>query len=193
MRAKRTITTTVVCLMSLSAAMPSAAAASSLLSGYGGPGQGNQAILGSALLNVPNNGGGSGSGGSPGGRSRAGESSNSGASAAAPRSGAAPGSGVAGAGRVNETSAAFHAGAHALARARRGSHATGEIGVASVAAQAGAAGYHPTQTRPASVGSEPLGLRGAYFLYILLGLVALALIAVLTKRMTRTAAAGRDS
>ena len=33
---------------------------SSLLSGYGGPGQGSQAILGSALLNGPGSGGGNG-------------------------------------------------------------------------------------------------------------------------------------
>jgi hypothetical protein len=45
-------------------ALPATAAASSLLSGYGGPGQGSQAILGSTLLNGPRSGGGSsGSGG----------------------------------------------------------------------------------------------------------------------------------
>src|SRR3977135_3916585 len=38
--------------------IPAVAAASSLLSGYGGPGQGNQAIPGSALLNGPSHPGG---------------------------------------------------------------------------------------------------------------------------------------
>jgi hypothetical protein len=47
----------------LSFALPSAASASTLLSGYGGPGQGNQAILGSTLIG----GGGQGSGGGGGG------------------------------------------------------------------------------------------------------------------------------
>jgi hypothetical protein len=42
------------------AASPGVAAASSLLSGYGGPGQGSQAILGSTLVNGPRGGGGSG-------------------------------------------------------------------------------------------------------------------------------------
>jgi hypothetical protein len=45
------------------AVLPATAAASSLLSGYGGPGQGSQAILGSTLLNGPGGGGSSGSGG----------------------------------------------------------------------------------------------------------------------------------
>ncbi|HWX96585.1 MAG TPA: hypothetical protein VNZ01_07000 [Solirubrobacteraceae bacterium] len=44
---------------------PPSAPASPLLSGYGGPGQGTQAILGSTLLNGPSGGGGSPGGGSP--------------------------------------------------------------------------------------------------------------------------------
>jgi hypothetical protein len=48
------------------AAAPASAQASPLLSGYGGPGQGNQAILGSALLNGPSSGGGNGSGSATG-------------------------------------------------------------------------------------------------------------------------------
>ena len=42
----------------LAVAAPAPALASSLLSGYGGPGQGNQAILGSALVNGPRGGAG---------------------------------------------------------------------------------------------------------------------------------------
>jgi len=42
------------------ACMPIAAQANPLLSGYGGPGQGNQAILGAALLKGGGGGGGSG-------------------------------------------------------------------------------------------------------------------------------------
>ena len=68
MRSRRMITPTIA-LVALSAAMPVAASASSLLSGYGGPGQGNQAILGSALLGGGSSGGSSGStGSSPGAR-----------------------------------------------------------------------------------------------------------------------------
>jgi hypothetical protein len=42
------------------ALVPASASAGSLLSGYGGPGEGNQAILGSALLGGPSAGAGSG-------------------------------------------------------------------------------------------------------------------------------------
>jgi len=61
-----TIVLTLVLMAALSAAAPDAAPAGSLLSGYGGPGQGNQAILGSALLNGPGGGGGGGSAGTSG-------------------------------------------------------------------------------------------------------------------------------
>jgi hypothetical protein len=45
---------------------PSLASANPLLSGYGGPGQGSQAILGSALLNGPRGGGGAAGSGTSG-------------------------------------------------------------------------------------------------------------------------------
>lgn len=44
-------------------ALPAVAQASPLLSGYGGPGQGSQAILGAALVNGPSGGGGGSRGG----------------------------------------------------------------------------------------------------------------------------------
>jgi hypothetical protein len=186
-RTQRTITATVVCLASLSAAMPTAAAASPLLSGYGGPGQGNQAILGSSLLNVPGNGGGPGTGavaGANGGASptAAGESAPAGASRGASES--APAGLRARAVRASESSAGLLARAHALARAARGNRPGGGLGVASGS---------PTRVRPASVGSEPLGLRGEYILFILLVLAALVLIAFLTRRtIGMSTIAGRD-
>src|SRR5438876_10100556 len=64
--------------LALLALAPAAANAGPLLSGYGGPGQGNQAILGSTLL-----------GGPGGGSSGAGAGSGSGAPAIVPSSGAA--------------------------------------------------------------------------------------------------------
>jgi hypothetical protein len=58
---KHLATTTIFTLLALALGVTPAAHATSgsLLSGYGGPGQGSQAILGSALLNGP-------SGGAPG-------------------------------------------------------------------------------------------------------------------------------
>jgi hypothetical protein len=59
--------------VALSAALTgSASAQSPLLSGYGGPGAGEQSIIGAAFLNVPSGGGGSGR---PGGSDKAGGSS----------------------------------------------------------------------------------------------------------------------
>jgi hypothetical protein len=60
MKNHRSIAQIFVLLAALAGAAPAAASANPLLSGYGGPGVGNQAILGSALLN----GGGSAGGGS---------------------------------------------------------------------------------------------------------------------------------
>jgi hypothetical protein len=60
MRIIRKITPTIALLLALLAAGPATCSASSLLSGYGGPGQGNQAILGSGLVNGPSGGGGGG-------------------------------------------------------------------------------------------------------------------------------------
>jgi hypothetical protein len=59
-------------LAGASAALPTTADAGPLLSGYGGPGQGNQAILGSALLG--GSAGGSGTSGGGGSGSRGGSS-----------------------------------------------------------------------------------------------------------------------
>ena len=53
MKSHRKITSIIGLVVTLSALVPASAAASSLLSGYGGPGQGTQAILGSTLLNGP--------------------------------------------------------------------------------------------------------------------------------------------
>jgi len=74
-------------MAALSAVAPDAAPAGSLLSGYGGPGQGNQAILGSALLNGPGGGSAGTSGLSSTGLSNAGAQAPQGG-ATSPRSAA---------------------------------------------------------------------------------------------------------
>ena len=50
MTSHRTILMTLISLTVMSFATPSSVLAGPLLSGYGGPGEGNQAILGSALI-----------------------------------------------------------------------------------------------------------------------------------------------
>jgi hypothetical protein len=151
---------------------PAAALAGSLLSGYGGPGQGNQAILGSALLNGPAGKGGSGGGGSSGA---------SGASARGGSTGAGP--------RPIVLSAGGAAG-EALPRPVRGQRHPGGAG-----RHASASGSQPyTRTSRASEvyaahdgagGSPTLGISGADLLYILLALGTLVLTGVLTRRLAR--------
>jgi hypothetical protein len=58
MRKRLTFTSAVGLAVVLAASVVPAATANPLLSGYSGPGQGSQAILGSALLNTPAGGGG---------------------------------------------------------------------------------------------------------------------------------------
>ena len=80
--------------------LPASAAANPLLSGYGGPGEGNQVILGSQLLTPPPGNGGGGGAGSL----ASGEPPSAPASAGATASGAVPSPGrpaAAGHGRTN--------------------------------------------------------------------------------------------
>jgi hypothetical protein len=160
----------------LVAVLPSAALGNSLLSGYGGPGEGNQAILGSALVNGPKGGGGSGAGSSGGGgENSVGQSSSS-----------QPGE------------AAATQGGHATARSK---HATG--GRSSTHAKAAKPAASAAAGRPSATGtviypaassesrvggSRALGLSGADFVYIIVALGVLALTGFLTVRLARTTA-----
>ncbi len=67
MRRNRIILGTLALLALLAVPAPAALAGGPLLSGYGGPGAGAQAIIGGTLLNGPKGGSGGGSGGSAGG------------------------------------------------------------------------------------------------------------------------------
>jgi hypothetical protein len=154
--------------LALATLLPSAPAfAGSLLSGYGGPGQGSQAILGSTLSKGPNSG--SGSGGGP--RVSATSGVGVGASAAADAGSGTP-RGVHGGGRASKPAAAGE---------RRGGAGVQGAGGARRADT-------PTFTGPAtsaSVGSQPLGLSGVDILWILLALAALGLTGALTNRLAR--------
>jgi hypothetical protein len=166
MKTHSTITSILALLATLSAAAPAAAPASPLLSGYGGPGQGNQAILGSALLNGSGGGGGSaGTGALPMTIGRANGT---------PNRATAPGQTTAGGPSKQATGAAPRGTDRE--RAGRG----GEVsGVASSA-------YPVSEQRGAAQPSGTLGLSGEDLLYILLALATLAFAGVLTRRLTRT-------
>jgi len=150
---------------------PSSAFANSLLGGYGGPGQGNQAILGSALLNGPRGGDGGGGGPSDGTSGSTGSSS----------------TGLAGVGTQ-----AVQKNAAPTGSSGRGSTAREGGRRSAGRPSGGAAGTYPASSvgetsRLAPEGSGALGLSGEDLLYVLLALGVLAFVGVLTRRLARTA------
>lgn len=191
MKSHRTIIFIGGLLLALVMALPAPALASSLLSGYGGPGQGNQAILGSALVNGPRGGGsgGAGAGSSTPARSSGGEAgeatstTGSGStSATSPRSGSSARS-------SSGASPAGGAGSGQGHSVRGGQGATSSSTRAR--ARAGAGGFYPAAERlPAGTGSGPLGLSGAELIYVILALGALVSMGVLMRRLGRTSTAG---
>jgi hypothetical protein len=144
--------------LALAALTPASAPAGSLLSGYGGPGQGTQAILGSTLLNGPSNGGGGGGAGSG-------------------SSGAAPGGGLA-------ASSGRGAGGSSPRTHR---HTGSGHGKSSGTAVGGGYRSPPslTVTRASTAGSGVLGLSNSVFLLALLALAALFFTGLLTRGLAK--------
>jgi cobalamin biosynthesis Mg chelatase CobN len=155
---------TLVAAMALS---PAASRAGSLLSGYGGPGEGNQAILGSALLNGPSGGGGAG-GGSGGSGPTTG--------ASAPTSGAVQP--VAGSVRSGRSARSPRQLERTAGKAPRGG------------ASADRATDLTASRERAGSSSAPV-LTGVDLAYVILALGALVLTGWLTRQMTRHPAGGR--
>ncbi len=188
MTSHRTIFLTLTLLAALTAAAPSCAFANSLLSGYGGPGEGSQAIIGSALVGGAGAGGGGG-GGSSGGSSGpsgsssgdlAGAGSRRGAGTVAPQTGAVTAAPGGSHGRGSE-------GRGADGRAAdRGAGSRGRGGEAS----SGAARAYPVlsrdqASRSASGGPAGSGVSGEDLGYVLLALGALAVTGVVTRRLAQ--------
>jgi hypothetical protein len=175
MRSRRTITLTTACLLtlSLSAALPAASSAGSLLSGYGGPGQGSQEIIGAGLVNGGSRGGGSSGGGSRGG------------SAVGPAT-AAPSSVATGTGPAAAASAPSRPGKHSGRATRRGQRIKGQAG--SVAA--GGTKTYSALSPDAAVqavpgGSSALGLSSASLLYVALAILALIFTGLCMRLLVR--------
>jgi hypothetical protein len=182
MRRHRQIITAGLLMLAIASVTPTVASAGPLLSGYGGPGQGNQAILGSALLGGPSAGG--GSGGHNGSSGRGSGASGSLGGAAGGQSGA--GAGAASAGSAASAGGVGAAGGAHAASANRGKHGTGAVRGASGAGRVSSA--HPSSLTASSgsvSGSQTLGLSGADLLYILLAFGVLVFAGLLTKRLAR--------
>jgi hypothetical protein len=155
MTSHRTISLILSLLAFPMAVAPSSAFANSLLGGYGGPGQGNQAILGSALLNGPRGGGG-------------------------PRGGSTATLNLAGqAGSLG--SVPTRAGS---AGASRGATSVRALGHGATKASSGAysAVERDGATQP---DSGTLGFSGEDLGYVLLALGALVVTGVITRRLAR--------
>jgi hypothetical protein len=162
---------------------PAAASAGSLLSGYGGPGQGSQEILGSAVVGGAGGGGGAtgGGAGSAGGEAgsgtfRYGEPAG-GQGSVQPGAHSATGAGGAG------------GGASSSHTAKPGSTGAGTGASGNAGARASIAGSsaYPTAAAEraylASAASQAAGLPGSVWLYVALAVVVVALMGVITRRL----------
>jgi hypothetical protein len=173
MTSHRKSSLTLTLLAVLMTVAPASAFGNSLLSGYGGPGEGNQAILGSALLG---GGGGNGGGGSSGGPSGLTGPSSTGAGVGgqASQENARP-TGPSGRGSRTGGGAGRATGGVA---GSRGAH--GE-------ASGGGALAYPVSSgdNTSRVATSAFGLSGGDLVYVLLVLGALAVTGVVTGRLAR--------
>ncbi len=181
MKSHRIVIQTLV-FLAATAALPVPALASSLLSGYGGPGQGNQAVLGSALLNGPKGRGGSGGSGGSGsapsgsaGQTSASSETTSTSQGATSTStteqttsapaGKGSAGGQGGSSKGNATAPASGKSRHAASQSSAVSHAS----------------FYPAAERiPAS--TQGSTIPGSDILYIVLGAAILVSLGLLTRR-----------
>jgi hypothetical protein len=164
MKRLRPNTTATLTALLICATAPAGATAGPLLSGYGGPGEGNQAILGAALLNGPGGGKGGGSGSS----SSSGGGSSSGVAARTEAGAKGAGGGSSGHGGTRSTRSHTHA------------------------SDSRSPAYTPLSSPPitqtaAGTSTGAAGLSGADFLYILLAAAVLVLAGAITRRVARPA------
>ena len=155
----------VVLLLASLAAAPASASAGPLLSGYGGPGQGSQAILGATLLNGPSGGGG-------------------GTSAVSAPAGAGP----AAAGEASATAT------HRQTAARNGKQTGGRSASEGKGAPSTYQPYvRALADRVSSGDSGVLGLSGSHLLFVLLALAALLFAGLLTRGLAHGSGARRHA
>jgi hypothetical protein len=160
----------------LTAATPlTAFAGSPLLSGYGGPGAGEQSIVGSTLLNAPHGGG--GSGGSPGTGGSAGTSNGPGASTSGGTTSNGQGVGLTGAAGSAGSSTSTDAG-NAGRASRSGPSSGTQVNRAN-------AYVYPSSLSSTPADTPALGISSGD-VFPLIGMIAtLALIGAITLRLAR--------
>lgn len=159
-------------------------AGSPLLSGYGGPGAGEQAVIGSTLVGGSGGGGGAGGSSGSGGSGGTSLSGSAGASTSGTVGTSSTGSGSAGGSGVG------------AANARSGSHGTAAKGGATPRApqrgrSTGAGGgsasayVYATSQGPVASASALTGISGGDVLLLVGTLATLGLVAILTLRLSR--------
>ncbi len=171
MRRHRSIATAALLAVScLYAAPVTARASSTLLSGYGSPGEGNQAIIGSALV------GGGGGGGSAGSTGSTGSTGSGSTTVQAAEGGQAGGAATSGAAPSVSPSTGSRASGGATTRSRHAGP--------SRPSTAGSPKPAPVQVA-ARAADDPLGVTGDDLLYVILALIVLAGTAVATALLVR--------
>jgi hypothetical protein len=186
MKSHRKISLTTALLAALMVVVPATASANSLLSGYGGPGAGNQAILGSALIGGGGSAGGGGSSGSGGSAGSVGSSSG----AAAGSEGLGNGETVAAGSSGGGSEAGAKGGAAGEGAEGRAAGGTAGSGRAHGEASSNAARAYPVRplddaSKPISAGSGALGFSAADLGYLLLVLAVLGATGFVTRRLAR--------
>lgn len=183
MRSHRIVIFITGVLIALIAAAP-AAGQSTLLSGYGGPGQGNQAILGAVVVKGSGGGGSSGAGsGAASGTGGETSSASSGEDGSEPSLIAPnkPAVGSSSAGSPGAQAGSDGHSGHPVGPRTSTRHASG---AAVQAARQAPASFYPAAERvPAGQSAGALGLSGADVVYILLAVAALVSIGLFTKRV----------
>ncbi len=152
-------------LLSGALLLPAAAPAGTMLSGYGGPGAGDQAILGSTLVGGAGGGSTGSSSGSGGSQSQGGATGAVGA-----RAHGTP---------ARKRSAAAREGS-------KGSHRLLHTSNPPAAAYSEPTGSRPQAALADASNSEPLGLSGSNLIIILIVAGGLVLTGGLTRRLART-------
>jgi hypothetical protein len=187
MASYRRISSTLTLLAVSMTAMTGAAAASPLLGGYGGPGEGNQAILGSALIGGAGGGGGSSSSGSPGPGGSAGTTGS--LSSPATGAGASAGDGEAestGSDQRGSTAGGEARGSDGQAAGRTSGSRDRDGKASGGAPRADLVVPRDDASQTASGGAQALGLSAADLGYVLLTLGVLVATGLVTRRLART-------
>ncbi len=184
MTSHRTTPLTLTLLVVLVIYAPSSALANSLLSGYGGPGEGNQAILGSALVGGA---GGAGGGGSSNGSSgSSGGSTGSTGSSSGAGTGGGASAGVSGASSAGSSDGRSTVGGASRSAAGQASHSrAGGAKASGATARAYSLSSRDDASQSASGGWGSLALSAADLGYVLLAFGALGVTAVLTRRLAQ--------